>query len=143
MLVFGKQVFILLTLFLINVFQVPLFLCISTRLPGYKCMLTSVCFIIKHRPTVHQVSEIATANVNADTVCITAETCHSFVLLLFLYSKLNRLTAAKKLSGDACQTLSVSCDRTSAGMEKSVVGRGGKKKVTFFSQHCLYMERNR
>lgn len=104
-------------------------------------MLTSVCFIIKHRSTVPQVSEIATANVSAGTVCITTETCHSFVLLLFLYPKLNRLTAAKKLSGDACQTLGVSCDRTSAGMEKSVVGR--ERKVTFFSQHCLYTERNR
>lgn len=90
-------------------------------------MLTSVYLIIKHRPTVHQVSQTATANPSAGTVCITAETCHSFVLLLFLYAKLNRLTAAKKLSGDACQTLGVSCDRTSAGMEKSVVGRGEKK----------------
>lgn len=87
-------------------------------------MLTSVYFIIKHRPTVHQVSEIATANMSAGTVCVATETCHSFVLLLFLYSKLNRLTAAKKLSGDACQTLGVSCDQTSAGIEKSVVGRG-------------------
>ena len=104
-------------------------------------MLTSVCFIIKHGPTVRQVSEIATANVSAGTVCATAETCHAFVLLLFLYSKLNRLTAATELSGDACQTLGVSCDRTSAGMGKSAVGRGGK--VTFSSQHCFYTERNR
>lgn len=74
-------------------------------------------------------------------MCITAETCQSFVLLLFLESKLNRLAAAKKLSGDACQTLGVSCDQTSAGIHKSVVGRG--KKATFFSQHCLYTERNR
>jgi len=62
-------------------------------------MLTSVCFIIKHGPTVRQVSEIATANVSAGTVCATAETCHAFVLLLFLYSKLNRLTAATSCQG--------------------------------------------
>lgn len=100
-------------------------------------MLTSVYFIIKHRPSVHQVSEIAPANVSAGTVCITPESCHSFVLLLFLYSKLNRLTAATKLSGDACQTLGGSCDQTGAGMEKSVVGRGGKSDL-FLSTLSLH-----
>lgn len=70
-------------------------------------------------------------------MCITAETCQSFVLLLFLESKQNRLTAAKKLSGDACQTLGVSCDQTSAGTDKSVVGRG-KKSDLFLSTLSLH-----
>lgn len=78
---------------------------------------------------------------SAGTLRITAETCQSFVLLLFLESKLNRLTAVKKLSGDACQTLGVACEQTGAGMHKAVIGR--EKKVTFFSQHCLYIEWNR
>lgn len=39
----------------------------------------------------------------------------------FSYPKLNRLTAIKKLSGEACQTLGRSCSQTGIGLEKSVV----------------------
>lgn len=74
---------------------------------------------------------------SAGTLCVSAETCQSFVLLLFLESKLNRITAAKKLSGDACQTLGVSCDQTRAGMHKSVVGRGEKSDL-FLSTLSLH-----
>lgn len=57
---------------------------------------------------------------------------------LFFYSKLNRLTAAKELSGEACQTRGVSCDWTSAGLEKSVVG-GGRSDL-FLSTSSLRLK---
>lgn len=74
---------------------------------------------------------------SAGALCITAESCQSFVLLLFLESKLKRLTAAKELSGDACQTLGASCNQTRAGIRKSVAGRG-KKSDLFLSTLSLH-----
>lgn len=47
------------------------------------CRLISVRFAIKRRLTVHQVLEIAAENLNADTVFITTEICHSIVPFLF------------------------------------------------------------
>ena len=35
----------------------------------------------------------------------------------FSHPKLNRLTAVKKLSGEACQTLGGSCSQTGVGLE--------------------------
>lgn len=91
-------------------------------------MLTSVYIVTKHRLFIHQASEKQLVKTWVLALCVSTETCHSAVAPLFLYSKLNRLTAAKELSGEACQTRGVSCDWTSAGLEKSVVG-GGKSDL--------------
>ena len=61
----------------------------------------------------------------------------------FSYPKLNRLTAVKKLSGEACQTLGGSCNQTGVGLEKPVVGKRKKSDLVLSTLSLHWVEQMR